>query len=173
MGEKAGKGMIGSRKVQDPTDLGVEDLSFYYEQMVKSHLLELEIETANGKIVLKRLSREAKAHPLRRKTDFLGEEESSAHPASAAFQTANPPSNGKSIRSPIIGVFYRSSSPQSAPFVKEGDVVEERTTVCIVEAMKVMNEIKADCRCRIIKILVENAKPITKDQPLFHVEQIP
>ncbi len=69
-----------------------------------------------------------------------------------------------------MGVFYRSSSPQSPPLAKEGDVVAQGATLCIIEAMKVMNEIKSETRCKVVKILVENGKPVTKGQDLFHVE---
>ena len=166
--------MIGSRKVQGQSELGVEDIAFYYEEMVKSHLLELEVQTPGGKIALKRLNRESRSHPMRRRTDFLLEDafDASIHAAPSGSPYPSSVHHLKTINSPIIGVFYRASSPQSAAFVKEGDIVDIGTTVCIVEAMKVMNEIKADCRCRIVKILVENAKPITKDEPLFHVDPL-
>lgn len=164
--------MIGARKGSNPFDISVQDLAFFYDEMVRSHLLELEIQTPQGKIVLKRLSKD-KDHPLRRRTDYLGESveyaaSRSQVPVAAAADAV--PSHFKKISSPIIGVFFRASSPQSAPFVKEGDVVDSGTTICIVEAMKVMNEIKTDCRCRIVKILAENTKPVTKNQPLFFVE---
>lgn len=76
------------------------------------------------------------------------------------------------IKSPITGVFYRSSSPTSAMFVKEGDVVEVGSTLCIIEAMKVMNEIKATDKVKIIKILIENGQSVNSQQDLFVVEKI-
>ena len=76
------------------------------------------------------------------------------------------------IKSPITGVFYRSPSPTSPMFVKEGDVVETGKTLCIVEAMKVMNEIKATERAKIVKVLVENGQPITSQQDLFVIEKM-
>ena len=165
--------MNGARKGSNSPEVSVQDLAYFYDEMVRSHLLELEIQTREGKIVLKRLSKE-KDHPHRRRTDFIGEypePQVHHHPRSAAApQEESIPSHFKKIASPIIGVFYRASSPQSAPFVKEGDVVDSGTTICIVEAMKVMNEIKTDCRCRVVKILAENTKPVTKNQPLFFVE---
>ena len=74
------------------------------------------------------------------------------------------------ITTPLAGVFYRASSPTSAPFIKDGDAVEPGQTLCIVEAMKVMNEIKAESRCRILKIVVENGRAIAAGQTLFHIE---
>ena len=76
------------------------------------------------------------------------------------------------IKSPITGVFYRSPSPTSPMFVKEGDVVETGKTLCIVEAMKVMNEIKATERAKIVKVLVENGESITSQQDLFVIEKM-
>ncbi|MDD4317857.1 MAG: acetyl-CoA carboxylase biotin carboxyl carrier protein [Victivallaceae bacterium] len=76
----------------------------------------------------------------------------------------------KKIESPIVGTFYRSSSPEAEPFVKVGDKVTADTVVCIVEAMKVMNEVKAE-QCGTIKeILVENASPVEYGQTLFIIE---
>ncbi len=76
------------------------------------------------------------------------------------------------IKSPITGVFYRSPSPTSPMFVKEGDVVETGKTLCIVEAMKVMNEIKATERAKIVKVLVENGESINSQQDLFVIEKM-
>ena len=76
------------------------------------------------------------------------------------------------IKSPITGVFYRSPSPTSPMFVKEGDVVDAGKTLCIIEAMKVMNEIKATERAKIVKVLVENGQPINSQQDLFVIEKM-
>lgn len=74
------------------------------------------------------------------------------------------------IKSPLAGVFYRSPSPSAPPFIKEGDVVTPDKTLCIIEAMKVLNEINAGVSGRIVKIMVENGKPISTGQVLFLVE---
>ncbi|WP_413853551.1 acetyl-CoA carboxylase biotin carboxyl carrier protein [Candidatus Ruminimicrobium bovinum] len=80
--------------------------------------------------------------------------------------------NNETLKSPLTGVFYRSASPSSPTFVKEGDIVAEGKTLCIVEAMKVMNEIKAPTKVKILKILIENGKPVDKDTELFVVEKM-
>jgi len=77
-----------------------------------------------------------------------------------------------SVKSPLIGTFYRAPSPHSPPFVELGSIVKKGTTLCIVEAMKVMNEIKADCTGRIKKILVENGSPVEYGQILFLIEPL-
>jgi acetyl-CoA carboxylase biotin carboxyl carrier protein len=75
------------------------------------------------------------------------------------------------ITSPIVGTFYRSPSPDKDPYVKEGDKVSESTTVCIVEAMKLMNEIQAETSGEIVKIYVENGQPVEYGQPLFGIRK--
>ena len=76
------------------------------------------------------------------------------------------------IKSPMIGTFYRSASPEKPLFVNVGDEIESGTVVCIIEAMKLFNEIESEVSGRIVKILVENASPVEYDQPLFLVEPI-
>ena len=79
-------------------------------------------------------------------------------------------SNLITIKSPMIGTFYRSSSPETPSFVNVGDVIEAGKAVCIIEAMKLFNEIESEISGKIVKILVENATPVEYDQPLFLVE---
>ena len=80
------------------------------------------------------------------------------------------PINAHEIRSPIVGTFYRAPSPDSDNFVEVGNMVSPGSVLCIVEAMKLMNEIEADVSGKIIKILVENGKPVEYNQPLFLIE---
>ena len=77
---------------------------------------------------------------------------------------------GHVVKSPMVGTFYRSSSPGSAPFIQIGSVVKEGDTLCIIEAMKIMNEIEADQDGTITKILVDNGQPVEYGQPLFVIE---
>ncbi len=79
-------------------------------------------------------------------------------------------SNYIEIKSPMIGTFYRSPSPDADPFISEGDYVKTGQTVCIIEAMKLFNEIESEVSGRVVKILVENASPVEFDQPLFLVD---
>ncbi len=102
-----------------------------------------------------------------------------AQQAAAPAQEANGSNNQEAesgsskniiIRSPIVGTFYRSSSPDSDPFFKEGDTIARGDTLCIVEAMKIMNEIESEHAGKIIKILVDDSQPVEFDQPLFEIE---
>jgi acetyl-CoA carboxylase biotin carboxyl carrier protein len=74
------------------------------------------------------------------------------------------------IKSPMVGTFYRSGGPDKPPFVKIGDLVEVGSKVCIIEAMKLFNEIDSEVKGKIVKMLVEDASPVEYDQPLFLVE---
>ena len=92
-------------------------------------------------------------------------------PAPAAAPAASAaPDAAKLMKSPMVGTFYRSASPTAAPFVEEGTSVKEGDTLCIIEAMKMMNQIQADRSGVIKKILVENGSTVEFDQPLFEFE---
>jgi acetyl-CoA carboxylase biotin carboxyl carrier protein len=82
---------------------------------------------------------------------------------------AEPGAGIKVIRSPMVGTFYRSPSPEASSFVEEGQQVSDDTVLCIIEAMKVMNEIKAECAGELVKILVANGEAVEYGEPLFHV----
>ncbi|MBI4665737.1 MAG: acetyl-CoA carboxylase biotin carboxyl carrier protein [Nitrospinae bacterium] len=73
------------------------------------------------------------------------------------------------VRSPIVGTFYRAPSPTNPPYVEEGDIVQKGDRLCIIEAMKLMNEIESDAAGRIVKICAENGKPVEFNQPLFEI----
>lgn len=94
----------------------------------------------------------------------------SAQPTAQPEAGDDLPPNAKTVLSPMVGTFYRASSPESPAFVKEGDVVNDDTVLCIIEAMKLMNEIKAETRGKIVRVLVENGMPVEFNQPLFLLE---
>ena len=90
--------------------------------------------------------------------------------AAAPVAAAAPAEKGKEIVSPMVGTFYAAASPESGPYVTVGQEVTEDTVVCIIEAMKVMNEIKAEIRGTITEIVAENGKPVQYGQALFKVK---
>ena len=94
-----------------------------------------------------------------------------AAPAPAAALDSGPPPGTVAFESPMVGTFYRAASPDSDPFVDVGSRVTEDTVVCIVEAMKVMNEIKAEMRGEVVEVLVENGEPVEFGQPLFLIKK--
>ncbi|MBX7202727.1 MAG: acetyl-CoA carboxylase biotin carboxyl carrier protein [Bacteroidia bacterium] len=93
-------------------------------------------------------------------------------PVAAAPVAAKPEANPNQtiIKSPMIGTFYRSAGPDKPPFINVGDEVSAGKVICIIEAMKLFNEIESDVKGRIVKVLVDDASPVEYDQPLFVVE---
>jgi len=90
--------------------------------------------------------------------------------ASVTTVETTPEISGHALKSPMVGTFYRASSPEVAPFVEVGQTVSSGETLCIIEAMKILNPIEADKSGRIKQILVDNAEPVEYDQPLFIIE---
>ncbi len=91
--------------------------------------------------------------------------------APAAARAAEEPEvQGHAVRSPMVGTFYSAPSPEASAFVKEGDTVSAGQTLCILEAMKILNQIESDKAGKVTKILVENGQPVEFDQPLFIIE---
>lgn len=93
-----------------------------------------------------------------------------AHPGTQATEAASQDQDLQIIPSPIVGTFYRSPSPNADPFVKIGSNVENESVVCIIEAMKLMNEIQAETSGEVVKIYVENGQPVEYGQPLFGIK---
>jgi len=92
--------------------------------------------------------------------------------AAAATPVVTEEISGDKILSPMVGTYYASPSPDSPAFVKEGDVIKKGQPLAILEAMKIMNELEAEFDCKILKILVEDGKPVEYDMPLFAVEKM-
>jgi acetyl-CoA carboxylase biotin carboxyl carrier protein len=139
--------------------------------MRKNSVTEFELEKQDFKIRLKRGSNGSGA--VAAYDDAAGVavgQPAAAIPAAVpAPQAVLPVSNELEIKSPMIGTFYRAPSPESAPYVEVGTEVNPETVVCIIEAMKVMNEIKAEAKGVVTQAMVENAKPVEFGQPLFKV----
>jgi acetyl-CoA carboxylase biotin carboxyl carrier protein len=93
----------------------------------------------------------------------------SAAPAAADVAAEKVDANSMTVTSPFVGTFYRSPSPDAPPFVEVGSVVREGQTLCIVEAMKLMNEIEADVSGKVVEILTDNGKPVEFEQELFRI----
>jgi acetyl-CoA carboxylase biotin carboxyl carrier protein len=97
---------------------------------------------------------------------------SAAPPPSTAPAAPAPSQNLVEIKSPMVGTFYRAPAPDADPYVQVGNAVSKGQVLCIIEAMKLMNEIEADFACRIAEILVDNGQPVEYNQPLFRVEKM-
>ncbi len=79
---------------------------------------------------------------------------------------------GETINSPMVGTYYASPSPESSAFVKAGDTVKKGQTLCILEAMKIMNEVEAEFDCKIVNVLVQDGEPVEYDMPIFVIEKL-
>ena len=144
----------------------------------KTNIAEISIEEEGLKITIKQKEDPAPqfiAPPAQ--TTYIPTpppaQAAAAAPAPAAPKAAEPTvaaSNLLTIKSPMIGTFYRSPSPDKPQFVAVGDEVSVGKVVCIIEAMKLFNEIESEVKGRIVKVLVEDASPVEYDQPLFLVE---
>jgi acetyl-CoA carboxylase biotin carboxyl carrier protein len=152
-----------------PEDPDVQQLQELYDLMQRESLENLELKNKNSRIRLDRAHRpSAHDHPVHHRPAHSLHP---AHPAPAPNTTgADSIPAGQSIKAPLAGVFYRAASPTSNPYVQAGAVAEPGQTLCLIEAMKVMNEIKAEHRCKIVKILAENSRPVSAGQALFLVE---
>lgn len=143
----------------------------------KSGVTEVEVEREGFKIVIKAERPTTEYHAVVPQQMMMPAPVAAAPvaapapaPAAAAPAAAPAAEGGVNIKSPMIGTFYRSSGPDKEPFVKVGDRVEKGQVVCIIEAMKLFNEIESEVSGVVTKVLVENASPVEYDQPLFLVD---
>jgi acetyl-CoA carboxylase biotin carboxyl carrier protein len=148
--------------------LELKDIKLIIDLMKKNDLSVFKMEKEGFKIVLERgtggnytvVAPAPAALPLA---------------AAAALSAASPApakavAEGHEITSPMVGTFYEAASPESPAYIKVGDSVSEETVVCIIEAMKVMNEIKAETKGVVTEVLAQNGKPVQFGQPLFRVK---
>ncbi len=147
--------------------MNLKELKEMVELMNENGLAELELERDGMTIKLKK-AQDPSVHPVAYSIPAIPARPVSEGLASAA--PAVPAGNLKDIKSPMVGTFYRAPSPEAAPFVEIGQAVEVGQVVCIVEAMKLMNEIKSDVRGKVIELCVDNAEPVEFGQVLFRVD---
>src|SRR5215831_15435400 len=138
--------------------------------MKKNSVSEFELEKQDFKIRLKRgingvgIPTSAEDAPI---VNYVQPAVAIQSPTMVTTPSPSAPSTELEIKSPMIGTFYRAPSPEAAPYIEVGSEVNPETIVCIIEAMKVMNEIKAEAKGVITQVMVENAKPVEFGQPLF------
>jgi acetyl-CoA carboxylase biotin carboxyl carrier protein len=148
-------------QTQTPNALDLKDIKELIALMRKNDLSAFKLEQEGFKISLKRgMEPVITTAPV-------------AYAAPAAAPAAQPvpasKENLREVNSPMVGTFYSAPSPESAAYVSVGQEVKEDTVVCIIEAMKVMNEIRAECRGVIAEVVAENGKPVQFGQPLFRI----
>lgn len=150
--------------------------------MKRSELTEFEVEEEGFKIKIKRSAGETGSIPVAPGYSMhpfpvnpMPEPAKVAAPAAAAIAApAAAPANDETgftyVKSPMVGTFYRSPSPDSPPFADMGSKIEEKSVVCIIEAMKIMNEIQSEVKGTVVEVLAENGQPVEYGQRLFKVK---
>ena len=161
-----------------------KELKELIEFLIEKDIAEFELERGDVKVRIKRAAESHGAAPAETRfvqvaaPAYAPPVEYPPPPPPAPSSAPPPPAPAKEVReeaglhevkSPIVGTFYEAPSPGAPPFVKVGDVVQEGQVLCIIEAMKLMNEIEADVRGEIVKRLVSNAQPVEYGQTLFMI----
>jgi acetyl-CoA carboxylase biotin carboxyl carrier protein len=155
--------------------MDIKDLKLLVKMITETDITEFELDNSEEKIVIRRGP----------KTEYINVAAPAAQMYSAAPQVAAPAAAaasapaavvaaeaGETVNSPIVGSFYRAPAPDAAPYVEVGQIVEKGQVLCIVEAMKLMNEIESEFRCKIVKICKENAQAVEFGDPLFVIERM-
>jgi acetyl-CoA carboxylase biotin carboxyl carrier protein len=144
----------------------IEDL---VELLNRYHLTELELEKKGVRI---RIRRDHVPAVASHQVDIQKTAEAVSPPESPVSSLSAEPAHFLTVTSPIVGTFYRSPSPDTDPYVEEGDLIKKGQVLCIVEAMKLMNEIEAETDGKIMKILVESTTPVEFGQPLYLIDPL-
>jgi len=153
--------------------MNLQEIQDLIKFVSKSGVSEVEIAQKDFKIVIKAAQKSRGAdQPIYVQATAPTAEPVSAPVAVAPVAAAPVAEDSKliTIKSPMIGTFYRSAGPEKASFVNVGDSISQGNTICIIEAMKLFNEIESEVSGRIVKVLVDDASPVEYDQPLFLVE---
>ena len=157
--------------------MDLRKLKTLIDLVAESSISELEITEAEGRVrIVKAPPPSAQPAPVAQVVQIpAGQPAAAAVQASAAAApaqqaAASAPSHGKTVKSPMVGTLYRAPNPEADPFVTVGSTVKVGDTLCIIEAMKLMNEIESEFAGTVVEILVENGQPIEYGQPLFVIE---
>ncbi|HEU5459379.1 MAG TPA: acetyl-CoA carboxylase biotin carboxyl carrier protein [Pyrinomonadaceae bacterium] len=185
-GETPNRRARARREQTDPAaSVNMDELRELITLMRENGLAELELEREEFRVRLRRDSVSASGHvaeaahpilppappaPVVAPSPTPAHVSGAVHPGAQATTAASQDQDLHIIPSPIVGTFYRSPSPNADPFVKIGTNVEQDTVVCIIEAMKLMNEIQAEASGEVVKVYVENGQPVEYGQPLFGIK---
>ena len=136
----------------------------------ESNISELEITEAEGKVRIVKATAAAAQAPMMMMAPAPASAMAASPPASAPAPAAEPEETGHVVKSPMVGTFYRASSPGAKSLADIGQPIKEGESICIIEAMKIMNEIESDKSGTVVKVLVQNGQAVEFGQPLFIVE---
>jgi len=151
--------------------MNIKEIKEMISLMNENGLVELEIEKDGMRIRLKKIgsSAEGFSGPIVIEREDIG---SLPKPKESAEAQEKSATKTLEIKAPMVGTFYRAPSPEAAPFAEVGQTIEPGQVICIIEAMKLMNEIKSEIKGKILEILVENAEPVEFGQPMFLIEPL-
>jgi len=156
--------------------MDIKDLKTLIKMVTDTDITEFEMENADEKIIIKRGKDQEIVHVAAPQPYYHQAPPApvAAAPAATAepAAVAAPVEKGEVVTSPIVGTMYWAPSPDSDPYVTVGQVVEKGQVLCIVEAMKLMNEIEAEFKCKILEVIKANAEPVEFGEPLFRVERL-
>ncbi len=159
--------------------MDIKDLKLLIKLVTETDITEFEMDNSDEKIIIKR------GHKPEYVTISSPMAQQYAQPAYQPVQASGAPAAapavapaapveeaGDTVTSPIVGTFYAAPGPEAAPYVAVGQVIEKGQVLCIVEAMKLMNEIEAECKCKILKICKDNAQAVEYGDPLFVIQKL-
>ena len=148
--------------------MNIKKIKELVDLMNENDLTEIEVEQEGTKIKLTKKTNGS----IEETITPVVERKASQAPQQAPAQEAEASKNLKEVKAPMVGTFYRSPSPDADAFVEVGDVIKKGDVLCIVEAMKLMNEVKSEVAGKIVEISVENAEPVEFGQVMFLVEAV-
>jgi acetyl-CoA carboxylase biotin carboxyl carrier protein len=157
--------------------MDIKDLKLLIKLVTETDITEFEMDNSDEKIIIKRGHKPeyiTVAAPAVQQYAAPGYQSApAAVPAVVGAVPVTPAAEiGDTVNSPIVGTFYAAPGPEEAPYVTVGQVVEKGQILCIVEAMKLMNEIEAECKCKIVKFCKENAQAVEFGDPLFVIQKL-
>ncbi len=156
--------------------MDIKDLKLLIKLVTDTDITEFEMDNSDEKIIIKRGHKpEFVTYAAPAVQQYAAPSYQAAPPSApaAAAPVAAPAAEvGDTLNSPIVGTFYAAPGPEAAPYVSVGQIVEKGQVLCIVEAMKLMNEIEAECKCKIVKICKENAQAVEYGDPLFVIQKL-
>lgn len=146
--------------------MDIKDIKAIYKFLRETDIVEFELEGPEGKVRLKR----GNAFSMNNFVPAEAAPEKEAPKEAKKEEQPEKKENIKIVTSPMVGTFYRSPSPEAPPFMELGSIVKSGQTLCIIEAMKLMNEVECEYNGKVVSILVENGQPVEYGEPLFHIE---
>jgi acetyl-CoA carboxylase biotin carboxyl carrier protein len=174
--KKAKKPVKQKSSAQNGSTGPLKDLKELYAFMQDNNLQSLELDRKDYHVRLVRKGQATMPMPVPVAVGAPAAGAPAPNAAPAAAPAAAPsgsgaPANAIEVKSPMMGVFYRASSPSSPPFVKEGDTVKPGDVIGLIEAMKVFNDVKAETSGKVVKVLLDNGKPVKVGQTMFWIEK--